>query len=159
MLGAEEHALLRLAAVMMYCSKWFTFKIPDVWWDAAGMRDFKTENKLYRLSLQSRADADATVIMLIDNIGPGPRSPAMPRFDRNRIISELRAIRLGYAMSPIEVTKATDQDYTHILYHGRHRLAASIAVGYPLVPTVIRGQQDQGSRGRGLGIDARRDTA
>ena len=67
---------------------------------------------LYRQSLQSRADADATVIMLIDNIGPGPRSPAMPRFDRNRIISELRAIRLGYAMSPIEVTKATDQDYS-----------------------------------------------
>ena len=151
--------MLRLAAVMMYCSKGFPFNMPDAWWDAAGMRDFKTENKLYRLSLQSRADADATVIMLIDNIGPGPRSPAMPRFDRNRIISELRAIRLGYAMSPIEVTKATDQDYTHILYHGRHRLAASIAVGYPLVPTVIRGQQDQGSRGRGLGIDARRDAA
>ena len=133
--------MLGLAAVMMYCSKWFTFKIPDAWWEAAGMRDFKTDRKLYRVSLQSRAGADATLIMLVDNIGPGPRS--MPRFDRNRIISELRDIRLGHAMSPIEVTKANDRDYTHILYRGRHRLAASIAVGYPLVPTVVRGQLDK----------------
>ena len=29
---------------MMYRSKWFTFKIPDVWWEAAGMRDFKTDS-------------------------------------------------------------------------------------------------------------------
>jgi hypothetical protein len=111
--------------------------------EAVGMRDFKTDRKLYRVSLQRTGDADATVIMLVDNIGSGPRSPAMPRFDRNRMISELRAIRLRHAISPIEVTKANDQDYTHILYHGRHRLAASIAVGYPLVPTVIMDQLDK----------------
>ena len=45
-------------------------------------------------------------------------------------------------MSPIEVIKANGQGYTHTLYHGFHRLAASIAVGYPLVPTVIRGHHD-----------------
>ena len=123
---------------MMYRGKWFTFKIPDAWWEAAGMRDFKMDRKHYRVSLQRSGDVDATVIMLVDNIGPGARSPAMPRFDRNRMISELRAIRLGHAMSPIEVIKANDRDYTHILYQGRHRLAASIAVGCPLVPTVIR---------------------
>ena len=49
---------------MMYCSQWFTFKIPDAWWDAAGMRDFKTDRKVYRQSLQSSAAAeDATIII------------------------------------------------------------------------------------------------
>jgi hypothetical protein len=44
--------------------------------------------------------------------------------------------------SPIEVIKAKNQGYTHALYHGCHRLAASITTGFPLVPTVIRGHHD-----------------
>ena len=128
---------------MMYCSQWFTFEIPDAWWDAAGMRGFKTDRKVYRQSLQSSAAEDATIIMLVDNIGPGPRGPAVPSFERYRMISVLRAIRLDHAMSPIEVIKANGQGYTHTLYHGCHRLAASIAVGYPLVPTVIRRHHDE----------------
>ena len=123
---------------MMYCSQWFTFEIPNAWWDAAGMRGFKTDRKVYRQSLQSSAAEDATIIMLFDNIGPGPRGLAVPSFERYRMISVLRAIRIDHAMSPIEVIKANGQGYTHALYHGCHRLAASIAVGFPLVPTVIR---------------------
>jgi hypothetical protein len=128
---------------MMYCSQWFTFEIPDAWWDAAGMRGFKTDGKVYRQSLRSSAAEDATIIMLVDNIGPGARGPAVPSFERYRMISVLRAIRLDHSMSPIEVIKANGQGYTHSLYHGFHRLAASIAVGYPLVPTVIRGHHDK----------------
>ena len=124
---------------MMYCSQWFTFEIPDAWWDAAGMRGFRTDRKVYRQSLPSIAAEDPTIIMLVDNIGPGPRGPAAPSVERYRMISVLRAIRLDHAMSPIEVIKANGQGYTHTLYHGCHRLAASIAVGYPLVPTLIRG--------------------
>ena len=122
----------------MYCSQWFTFEIPDAWWDAAGMRGFKTDRKVYRQSLQSSAAEDATIIMLVDSIGLDPRGPGVPTLEQYRMISVLRAIRLDRAMSPIEVTKASGQGYTHALYHGYHRLAASIAVGYPLVPTVIR---------------------
>jgi hypothetical protein len=128
---------------MMYCSQWFTFEIPDAWWDAAGMRGFKTDRKVYRQSLQSSPAEDATIIMLVDNIGPAPRGPAAPSFERYRMISVLRAIRLDHAMSPIEVIMANDQGYTHILYHGCHRLAASIAVGFPLVPTVIRRHRNE----------------
>jgi hypothetical protein len=123
---------------MMYCSQWFTFEIPDAWWDAAGMRGFKTDRKVYRQSLHSSAAEDATIVMLVDNIGPYPRGPAVPSFERYRMISVLRAIRLDHAMLPIEVIKTNGQGYTYTLYHGCHRLAASIAVGYPLVPTVIR---------------------
>jgi hypothetical protein len=129
---------------MMYCSQWFTFKIPDAWWDAAGMRDFKADRRVYRQSLQNNAASeDATIIMLVDNIGPGPRDPAMSIFKRYRMIRVLRAFRLDHAMSPIEVIKANGQSYTHTLYRGRHRLAASIAVGYPLVPAVIRAHHDK----------------
>jgi len=59
------------------------------------------------------------------------------------MISVLQAIRLDHAMSPIEVIKANGQSCTHTLHYGSHRLAASIAVGYPLVPTVIRGHRDE----------------
>ena len=127
---------------MMYCSQWLTFEIPDAWWDAAGMRGFQMDHKVYRQSLQGGAAEDATIIRLVDNIGPDPRGPGVPNFERYRMISVLRAI-LERAMSPIEVIKANGQGYTHTVYHGCHRLAASIAVGYPLVPTVITGRRDK----------------
>ena len=144
---------------MMYCSQWFTFEIPDPWWDAAGMRGFKTDRKVYRQSLQSGAAQDATIIRLIDNIGPDPRSPSVPNIERYRMISMLRAIRFDRAMTPIEVIKANGQGYTYTLYHGCHRLAASIAVGFPLVPTVIRGHHDEIKRNDPLrgAAGARRD--
>ena len=88
---------------MMYCSQWFTFEIPDAWWDAAGMRDFKTDRKVYRQSLQSGAAKDSTIIRLIDNIGPDPRSPSVPNFERYRMISMLRAIRFDLARGTREV--------------------------------------------------------
>ena len=128
---------------MMYCSQWFTFEIPDAWWDAAGMRGFRTHRKVYRQSLPSVTAEAATIIMLVDNIGPDPRGPTVPNFERYRMISMLRAIRSDRAMLPIEVIKANGQGYTHTLYSGSHRLAASIAVGYPLVPTVIMSHHDE----------------
>ena len=132
---------------MMYCSQWFTFEIPDAWWDAAGMRGFKTDRKAYRRSPQSGAE---TIIMLVDSVGVDPRGPGIPTLEQYRMISVLRAIRLDRAMSPIEVTKASGQGYTHALYHGYHRLAASIAVGYPLVPTVIRRHYGEIKRTEGV---------
>ena len=123
---------------MMHYSQWFAFEIPDEWWNAAGMRGFKTDRRVYRQSPQSGAAEDATIIRLVDNIGPDPRGPSVPNFEQYRMISILRAIRLDRVMSPIEVIKANGQGYTHTLYSGCHQLAASIAVGYPLVPTVIR---------------------
>ena len=111
------------------------------------MRGFKTDRKAYRRSPQSGAEA---IIMLVDGIGVDPRGPGVPTLEQYRMISVLRAIRLDRAMSPIEVTKASGQGYTHALYHGYHRLAASIAVGYPLVPTVIRRHYDEIKRTEGV---------
>jgi hypothetical protein len=79
---------------------------------------FKTNRKAYRRSALSSADEDATIIMLGDGIGLGPRGPSVPHFGSYRMISVLRAIRLDHPMSPVEVTEASDQGYTHTLYHG-----------------------------------------
>ena len=131
---------------MMYCSQWFTFEIPDEWWNVAGMRGFKTDRKVYRQSPQSGAAEDTTIIRLVDNIGPHPRGSSVLNLHRYRMISMLRAIRFDRAMSPIVVSKTNGQGYSHTLYSGSHRLTASIAVGYLLVPTVIRGHHDEVKR-------------
>jgi hypothetical protein len=134
---------------MMYRSRWFAFEIPDEWWEAAGMLGFKTDRKAYRRSPPENAD-DATIIMLVDTIGVGPRGPGVSNFDRDRMVSVLTAIRRERALGPIQVTKANDQGYTHELYDGRHRLAASIAVGFPLVPAVIVSSLDEIKRSEGM---------
>jgi ParB-like chromosome segregation protein Spo0J len=53
------------------------------------------------------------------------------------MVGVLDAIRHDRTLPPIEVVEAISNLYGHRLYHGRHRLAASIAVGFSLVPAVI----------------------
>jgi hypothetical protein len=134
---------------MMYRSRWFAFEIPDEWWEEAGMRGFKTDRRAYRRSLPSNAD-NTTILMLVDSIDVVPRGPGVPDFERERMVRVLRAIRLDRALKPIEVNKANGQGYTHALYHGRHRLAASIAVGYALVPVVVVRSMDEIKRSEGM---------
>jgi len=67
------------------------------------------------------------------------------------MVSVLDAIRCDGTLPPIEVVEAISDAYSHRLYHGRHRLAASIAVGFSLVPAVVvrdldARAPDQGSR-------------
>ena len=133
----------------MYCSQWFTFEIPDIWWDAAGMRDFRSHRKAYQGSRPSTAN-DTMIVMLVDSIGVAPRSPNVPNFERDRMISVLQAIRLDRALPPIEVTKTNRQDYVYALCHGRHRLAASIAVGFSLIPAVVVRSLNEIKRSEGM---------
>jgi hypothetical protein len=53
------------------------------------------------------------------------------------MVSVLDAIRHDRTLPPIEVVEAISNLYGHRLYHGRYRLAASIAVGFSLVPAVV----------------------
>jgi hypothetical protein len=53
------------------------------------------------------------------------------------MVSVLTAIRLDRALPRIQVIEPSGEGRTYALYHGRHRLAASIAVGYALVPTEV----------------------
>jgi ParB-like chromosome segregation protein Spo0J len=117
----------------MQCrSRWFRFDLPDEWWEAAGMVGFVTSRTAYRRNAVRR-----TMILRIDEIAVPQRGAGVPDLERDRMVSVLDAIRHDRTLPPIEVVEAISNLYGHRLYHGRHRLAASIAVGFSLVPAVI----------------------
>jgi ParB-like nuclease domain len=93
---------------------------------------FVTSRTAYRRNAVRR-----TMILRIDEIAVPPRWAGVPDFERDRMVSILDAIRHDRTLPPIEVVEAINNLYGHRLYHGRHRLAASIAVGFSLVPAVI----------------------
>ena len=53
------------------------------------------------------------------------------------MICALKAIRFDRTLPPVQVTEPSGEGRTYELYDGRHRLAASIAVGFSLVPAEI----------------------
>jgi ParB-like chromosome segregation protein Spo0J len=53
------------------------------------------------------------------------------------MVSVLEAIRRDGTLPSIEVVEVISDAYSHRPYHGRHRLAASIAVGFSLVHAVV----------------------
>jgi hypothetical protein len=118
-----------------FSSRRFAFEIPDAWWTAAGMVGFVAKRAAYRAGPPDNPDL-ATIVLLVDGIAVTPRGPGVPDFGRDRMVSVLEAIRLDAELPPIWITEASD-GRGHVLYHGRHRLAASIAVGFPEVPAVI----------------------
>ena len=121
----------------------FSFELPNEWWEAAGMRRFlKGDRHAYR-----RVLTDGTRILNINHIAVGSRGPGVPEFERDRMVSVLKAIRLDQALPPIEVT---ERDGIYLLYHGRHRLAASISVDFALVPAVIVRTMDDIKRSEGM---------
>jgi ParB-like chromosome segregation protein Spo0J len=104
---------------------------PDEWWEAADIVGFVTSRTAYR-----RNAVRGTMILHIDEIAVPPRRAGVPDFERDRMVSVLDAIRRDGTLPPIEVVETISDLYSHRLYHGRHRLAASIAVGFSLVPAV-----------------------
>jgi ParB-like chromosome segregation protein Spo0J len=90
------------------------------------------------------------MILRIDEIAVPPRGAGVPDFERDRMVSVLDAIRRDETLPPIEVVEALSDAYGHRLYHGRHRLAASIAVGCSLVPAVVVRDLDEIKRAEGM---------
>jgi hypothetical protein len=118
---------------MKFSSRRFAFEIPDAWWTAAGMEGFVAKRAAYRAGPPDNPDL-ATILLAVDGLAVPPRGAGVPDFGQDRMVSVLEAIRLDVALPPIWVTEASDG---HVLYHGRHRLAASIAVSFSQVPAVI----------------------
>ena len=126
-------------------SRRFKFELPDEWWAAAGMVGFVTYRTAYRRSAVRR-----TKILRIDEIAVPPRGAGVPDFERDRMVSVLDAILRDGTLPPIEVVETISDAYSHRLYHGRHRLAASIAVGFTLVPAVVVRELDDIKRDEGM---------
>jgi hypothetical protein len=126
-------------------SRWFEFDLPDEWWAAAGMLGFMTDRPHYRCNAVCM-----TMILRIDEIAVPPRGAGVPDFERDRMVSVLEAIRRDGTLPPIEVVEAISDLYGHRLYHGRHRLAASVAVGFSLIPAVVVRDLDEIERAEGM---------
>ena len=109
------------------------------------MVGFVTSRTAYRRNAVRR-----TMILRIDEIAVLPRGAGVPDFERDRMVSVLDAIRREGRLPPIEVVEAISDLYSHRLYHGRHRLAASIAVGFSLVPAVVVRGLDEIKRAEGM---------
>ena len=123
----------------------FKFDLPDEWWAAAGMVGFVTYRTAYRCDAMRR-----TMILRIDEIAVPPRGAGVPDFERDRMVSVLDAIRHDRTLPPIEVVEAISNLYSYRLYHGRHRLAASVAVGFSLIPAVVVRDLDEIKRAEGM---------
>jgi hypothetical protein len=126
-------------------SQRFKFDLPDEWWAAAGMVGFVTYRTAYRCCAVRR-----TMILRIDEIAVPPRGAGVPDFERDRMVSVLEAIGRDAPLPPIEVVEAISDSYSHRLYHGRHRLAASIAVGFSLVSVLAVRDLDDIKRAEGM---------
>jgi ParB-like chromosome segregation protein Spo0J len=125
-------------------SQRFKFDLPDEWWAAAGMVGFVTYRTAYRCK------GRRTMILRIDEIAVSPRGAGVPDFERDRMVSVLDAILRDGTLPPIEVVETISDAYSHRLYHGRHRLAASIAVGFTLVPAVVVRELNDIKRDEGM---------
>jgi hypothetical protein len=112
------------------------FQIPDEWWAAAGMEAFATSRRGYRRHPPTNADL-MNVVLNVGEIGVGPRGNGVPDFERDRMLSVFNAFSRELALPPIEVVEARRNGYRYWLLRGRHRLAASVAVGFLVVPAVI----------------------
>jgi hypothetical protein len=61
----------------------------------------------------------------------------VPDFGKERMISVLEAIRRDQSLPPVEVVAEAFGRFSHRLYHGRHRFAASVALGFTHIAAVI----------------------
>ncbi|MBV8193479.1 MAG: hypothetical protein JO339_40120 [Alphaproteobacteria bacterium] len=120
---------------MRFSNARFAFEIPDEWWNAANMAGFVAERTAYRAGPPGGPD-HVTIVVPVDGLAVPPRGPGVPDFGRDRMVRVLEAIRRDESLEPIQITKASE-GRGHVLYDGRHRLAASIAVGYAQMPAVV----------------------
>ena len=134
---------------MIFSAGGLDFEIPDEWWKAAGMEAFASSRTGYRRRPPTNADL-VNVILSVNEIGVAPRGDGAPDFERDRMVSIFDAFSRELALPPIEVVEASREGYRYWLYHGRHRLAASIAVGFSVVPAVIVRSLDEIKRSEGM---------
>jgi hypothetical protein len=121
---------------MIFSAGGVDFEIPDEWWAVAGMEAFATSRMGYRRHPSTNADL-MNVILSVKEIGVAPRGDRVPDFERDRMVSLFDAFSRELALPPIEVVEASRKGYRFWLHQGRHRLAASLAVGFSVIPAVI----------------------
>jgi hypothetical protein len=114
-----------------------TFDIPDEWWHFAEMNTFRLRGRFYPYPLASDQEIDAVPLAEIE---PPMRNAGVPPFKKYKMVPVLFALSSPEcALPPVEVDALpASATYRFRVYNGYHRYYASAAVGYSLVPVVIR---------------------
>lgn len=112
-----------------------SFTIPDEWWTFCEMTTFRPVSKLY---LYTRNCSEAIVVPITE-IEPPVRDAGMPPFRKYKLVPVLLAFTSpGCALPPVPVEQLDTGSYQYRPINGYHRFYASVAVGYPMLPVILR---------------------
>jgi hypothetical protein len=116
------------------------FEIPDVWWDEAGMTRFIRRNTAYR---------SAAELIAIDDIEPPFRLMSAPLdwhgFSRDRMVAIFKGFVADAEIPPVDLLilpalgDISAPPFKYRLLGGVHRFYASIAAGFDMIPSTMRG--------------------
>lgn len=113
------------------------FEIPDGWWAAAGMKDWRPNASHYQEETGSDRKLSAVVVPLSDVAAP-VRDEGLRWFEERRMRSILTGFRDGACLPPIEVfSPSGESDFRFSVRNGFHRFYASVAVGFTHLPVLI----------------------
>ena len=116
----------------------FALEIPDEWLATAGMVGFTPTPSAYRDGPSCNPDLQGITLPLT-SIWVPERGIGVPNFGRERMICVLEAIRLDRSLPPLQVEAEPRDHFSHRLYHGRHRFAASLALRFEEIVTEVVG--------------------
>ena len=123
------------------------FEIPDDWWLAAGMSDFKPSSPGYPTKPYDQWPQKRAFLITPAEVEPPRRDVRFERdfggFDRARMVSVLREIRLDVPMCALEVETHPIAASAYRVRHGFHRYYASIAVGFEKLPVAVFASLEQ----------------
>jgi hypothetical protein len=115
------------------------FEIPDEWWHFAEMDTFSSKGGRFYPYRPLTGDQEIEAVPLTD-IEPPTRNSGVPPFKKYKMVPVLFALYSPEcALPPVEVNAlVAPAAYRFNVHNGYHRYYASVAVGYPLLPVVIR---------------------
>ena len=108
------------------------------WWVEAGMDDFQRETEAYAHSVWPAVQLIALTDIEPPLIGPGRARLTDSGFDYGRMMRILQGIAGRQVIPPVEVKVKDHQsgEYRYEVHNGWHRFYASVAVGFPCLPTI-----------------------
>jgi hypothetical protein len=115
------------------------FEIPDKWWHFAEMDTFSSKGGRFYPYRLLPGDQEIEAVLLTD-IEPPTRNSGVPPFKKYKMVPVLFALSSPEcALPPVEVNAlVAPAAHRFKVQNGYHRYYASVAVGYPLLPVVIR---------------------
>jgi hypothetical protein len=115
------------------------FSIPDEWWEFVVMNDLPFNHPHFYL-YDGEKFPDAEIIRLWD-IEPPRKTPDVQEFLKYKLVPVLLAFfSPEYSLGPVEVTRQPKSPYKYRLTRGFHRYYASVAIGYSMIPAIVRAE-------------------